>query len=316
MRILITGGAGFIGSNLIGYLIKKADNEIVCVDNFDDFYSVSQKQANILGFVNEPNFLFVECDILYKEEVKKLPIVDVIIHLAAKTGVRSSMLTPLLYQSVNVGTTKNMLEFARTNNIKQFIFSSSSSIYGENPNIPWTEEEVPMPISPYAVSKLDCEALGFEYSSLYSIRFIALRFFTVFGPAQRPDLAIYKFFYSIINERPLHIFGDGLSVRNYSYVDDIILGINAAISYEESNCEIINLSGERSLNLLELIRLIENICEKKAIIHWADMQCGDVLITNAKIDKANKLLKYYPTTDIRTGLSKFYEWFKSSQRLE
>jgi len=310
-RILITGAAGFIGSNLINRLLLSGIYQLIGFDNFDDFYSREQKERNVAPFHSHPDFQFSEGDIRNLEDLLALGDLDVIVHLAAKAGVRPSIKNPVLYQEVNVGGTQNLLEFARQKNIKQFVFASSSSVYGINENIPWNEEEKLKPISPYASTKLSCEMLGHVYSHLYGIRFIALRFFTVYGPSQRPDLAIHKFFDSISKGQAIPVFGDGSTSRDYTFVEDTIQGIEAAINYTKSDFEIINLGNHQTVTLSELIAAIENILGKKAIIDRQPEQPGDVPQTYANISKAQRLLNYHPETGLETGLIKFYDWYKN-----
>ena len=312
-RILITGAAGFIGSNLISSLLQNGNYSIVGLDNFDDFYPRKQKERNVKPFASNTNFRLVEGDIRNMSDLESLDEIDVIVHLAAKAGVRPSILDPILYQDVNVGGTQNLLEFARKRNIQQFVFASSSSVYGINELVPWSEEDKLMPISPYASTKLSCEMLGHVYSHLYGIRFLALRFFTVYGPGQRPDLAIHKFFKSIINGKPIPVFGDGSTSRDYTFVEDTVMSIEAAISYESSQFEIINVGNHKTVSLSELISAIEDVCGKKAIIDRQPEQAGDVRQTYADINKATKLLKYHPKTDLQTGLKKFYSWYLKIQ---
>ena len=312
-RVLITGAAGFIGCNLIRSLLQDGRYYVVGLDNFDAFYSRTEKEKNIASFFGDPNFLFYEGDIRNNPDLDALGDIDVIVHLAAKAGVRPSIKDPILYQEVNVGGTQNLLEFARRRNITQFVFASSSSVYGINKQIPWSEDDKLMPISPYASTKLSCEMLGHVYSHLYGIRFLALRFFTVYGPGQRPDLAIHKFFKSIINGEAIPVFGDGSSSRDYTYVGDTVKGIEAAISYESSNFEIINLGNHRTITLSDLILAIENSCGKKAVIDRQPDQQGDVPQTYADIQKAKKLLGYQPSTDLKTGLENFYSWYLETQ---
>jgi len=309
-NILITGGAGFIGSNLIKKLLSTNKYNVVCIDNFDDFYSLKQKDLNISSFKDHENFTLIRGDIRNLQDLEKAGKIDVIVHLAAKAGVRPSILDPILYQDVNVSGTQNLLEFARKNDIKQFVFASSSSVYGVNENVPWHENERLLPISPYASTKLSGEMLGHVYSHLYGIRFIALRFFTVYGPGQRPDLAIHKFFKSILNNTPIPVFGDGSTSRDYTFVTDTIQGIEAAIEYSGSEFEIINLGNHQTVTLKGLIEAIENICEKKAIINRLPNQPGDVSQTYADIAKAEKLLGYKPQVKLEEGLSSFLEWYK------
>jgi UDP-glucuronate 4-epimerase len=312
-RILVTGAAGFIGSNLTRSLLSQQNVQVIGFDNFDDFYSRDQKERNISSFISDTNFSFFEGDIRNMDDLLALPEFDVIVHLAAKAGVRPSILNPVLYQEVNVAGTQNLLEFARQKNIKQFVFASSSSVYGINEQVPWTEEEKLMPISPYASTKLSCEMLGHVYSHLYGIRFLSLRFFTVYGPAQRPDLAIHKFFNSILKGQAIPVFGDGSTSRDYTFVADTVQGIEAAINYNASDFEIINLGNRQTVNLSELIEAIENVCGKKAIINRQPEQLGDVPQTYANISKAQKLLNYHPQTSLETGLKAFYAWYLDNQ---
>ena len=310
-RILITGAAGFIGSNLTNRLLQSGKYQVIGLDNFDDFYSRGQKEKNLAPFISNRDFQFFEGDIRNMDDLLALGEPDVIVHLAAKAGVRPSIQNPVLYQDVNVAGTQNLLEFARQKNIRQFVFASSSSVYGINENIPWNEEEKLKPISPYASTKLSCEMLGHVYSHLYGIRFLALRFFTVYGPGQRPDLAIHKFFNSISKGQAIPVFGDGSTSRDYTFVEDTIQGIEAAINYDQSDFEIINLGNHQTVTLSELIAAIEKICGKQAIIDRQPEQPGDVPQTYADISKAQKLLNYQPKTELETGLRRFYEWYNN-----
>ena len=311
---LITGGAGFIGSNLIKNLLDTVrDIRITCIDNFDPFYSIQQKEFNISAFEGDPRFSLIKID-LGKAGRNELMLniprrIDVIIHLAAKAGVRPSIENPMAYQQSNVVGLQNLLEFAREKNVSQFVFASSSSVYGVNKNLPWKETEQLQPISPYAMTKLSGEGAGHVFSHLHGIRFIALRFFTVFGPAQRPDLAIHKFVKSIVQDKPIPLYGDGSTSRDYTYVDDIVSGILAAIEYDGSLFEIINLGNNYSVPLLELIKNIEEVTGRKAVIDRQPEQAGDVPHTFADISKAQRLLHYQPSTTLKAGLEKFYSWF-------
>ena len=313
-RILITGAAGFIGSNLISSLLQRDDVQVIGLDNFDDFYSREQKEKNMSSFISNANFSFIEGDVRNMNDLLALSKIDAIVHLAAKAGVRTSINNPILFQEVNVSGTQNLLELARQRNIKHFVFASSSSVYGINQNVPWHEEEKLMPISPYASTKLSCEMLGHVYSHLYGIRFLALRFFTVYGPAQRPDLAIHKFFNSISKGQTIPVYGDGSTSRDYTFVDDTVQGIMSAIDYDKSDFEIINLGNHQTVTLTELILAIERICGKKAIIDRLPEQAGDVRQTYANISKAQNLLSYHPETKLETGLLKFYEWYLDNQK--
>lgn len=313
---LITGGAGFIGSHLVDLLLEEKKWKITCVDNFDPYYTPVFKRQNIEQHINNPDFILIDEDICNKEKLnKKLnEKYDIIIHLAAKAGVRPSINNPLEYQKVNITGTQNLLEIAKERFIKQFIFSSSSSVYGINPKTPWSESEnVLMPISPYASTKVSAELMGHVYSHLFPIRFIALRLFTVFGPRQRPDLAIYKFTDNIINDKEICMFGNGSTSRDYTYVQDVINGIRAAMDYDKSKFEIINIGNTQTITLLKLINALENIIGKKALIKKIQEQPGDVPVTFADISKAKKLLSYNPATDFIAGLKKFYTWFRNEK---
>lgn len=311
-RVLITGGAGFIGSNLTRELLKTGQYHVTCIDNFDSFYSRHLKEDNIKDFFNNKNYNLVDGDIRNNGDLNKIWDVNIIVHLAAKAGVRQSIQNPLIYQDVNVAGTHNILEFAKYRKVKQFVFASSSSVYGISPNIPWNEEEKLLPISPYASSKLSDEMLGHVYSHLHGIRFIALRFFTVYGPAQRPDLAIHKFFDLIMKKQPIPVFGDGNTIRDYTYIDDIVKGIKAAMEYDSSDYEEINLGNNTPISLNALIGSIENVCGEKAIINRQPEQPGDVAITYADITKAQKLLGYQPKMDLNEGLRSFYNWLNNT----
>ena len=320
MHYLITGGAGFIGSRLIKDLLDSIPNiQITCIDNFDPFYSIAQKKFNISPFANDPRFNLLKLDIGKtdpNELVSNIPQpVQVIIHLAAKAGVRPSIENPMAYQQSNVIGLQNLLEFARKKDITQIVFASSSSVYGINDHFPWKEDEKLMPISPYAMTKLSGEMLGHVYSKLYGIRFIALRFFTVYGPGQRPDLAIHKFTKALLSQQPITVFGTGETCRDYTYVDDIVSGIKAAIQYTNSNFEIINLGNHYAVSLMQLINMLEKITGVKANIKYLPDQPGDVPKTYADITKAKELLGYDPGTSLETGLKKFYEWFLQNQEM-
>ncbi|PRY49837.1 UDP-glucuronate 4-epimerase [Arcticibacter pallidicorallinus] len=309
-HILVTGGAGFIGSNLITTLLLSGEYKVTCIDNFDDFYPIAQKEWNIKDFDQNPNFSLIQGDIRNPEDLQKAQNVDAIIHLAAKAGVRPSIENPGLYLDVNINGTRILLDYARENGIKQFLFASSSSVYGINENVPWIEEDPLLPISPYASSKVAGEMLGHVYSHLYGIRFVALRFFTVYGPGQRPDLAIHKFFKAISNDQPIPVFGDGSTSRDYTFVDDTVRGIVAALDYTRSDFEIINLGNHRTITLGSLIEAIEDTVGKKAIIDRHPEQPGDVSQTYAEISKAQEYLGYDPSTSLEEGLDVFYKWFK------
>lgn len=312
-KILVTGGAGFIGSHLVENLLAEENRQIVVVDNFNDFYSPEIKRANISAFLDNPRFRLCETDICDGENLLKVFAenrFDAIVHLAAWAGVRPSLENPGLYTRVNVSGTLNLLEAAKDFGVKQFVFGSSSSVYGVNCKIPFSEEDrVQQPISPYAATKAAGELLCHTFSHLYDIRAVCLRFFTVYGARQRPDLAIHKFSRLIWEEKPIPVFGDGTTRRDYTFIDDVIEGVRAAIDYDKSNYEIFNLGESETVELSHLIDLLEKNLGKKAIIDRKPMQPGDVPQTFADISKARKLLNYNPQTKIEDGIPKFTEWF-------
>jgi UDP-glucuronate 4-epimerase len=266
------------------------------------------------GFINNPNVKFLTIDILDEQALLNnlTEQYSVIIHLAAKAGVRPSIEKPIDYQDVNVKGTQNMLEFAKLKNIKQFVFASSSSVYGVNKNFPWKESDAVLnPISPYASTKISGELLGHVYSHLYGIRFIALRFFTVFGPRQRPDLAIHLFSKKILNNEKINVFGNGSTRRDYTYISDLIEGIFNSIHYIRTPFEVFNLGNHHTVSLTEMIETIELEFEKKAIIDYLPEQMGDVPITFADISKAEQLLNYNPKTSFKEGIKQFKEWLQT-----
>lgn len=318
MHLLVTGSAGFIGHHLLAALYAKYPGvQITCIDNFDPFYDVSIKEQNIQPFLDKPGFQLLRLD-LGQTSISHLhslipdPI-DAILHLAAKAGVRPSIQNPEAYQQANVVGTQNLLDFALATNVPHFVFASSSSVYGVNDHFPWKEEETLIPISPYASTKLAGEELGRQYSHQHGIRFIALRFFTVYGPGQRPDLAIHKFTKAIINDEPLTIYGDGSTSRDYTYVEDIVQGILAALEYRGTSYEIINLGNHYSIPLIDLIRALEKVVGSAAKLVYGPEQPGDVPKTYADISKAKQLLGYDPRTSLEKGLTEFVNWYRAQQ---
>jgi UDP-glucuronate 4-epimerase len=310
---LVTGGAGFIGSHLVDSLLATGWR-VTAIDNFDAFYARSLKEQNVAAQRMHPAYTLAETDIRDWQELERLPgHYDVIVHLAARAGVRPSIEQPRLYQEVNVAGTQNLLEFCRTREIRQFVFASSSSVYGVNPHVPWSEDAVVLrPISPYASTKVSCELLGHAYSYLYGIRFIALRFFTVYGPRQRPDLAIRKFAELMLRGDAIPLFGRGDSRRDYTYVDDTVAGIRAAMDYDGSSYETINLGNDHAVSLADLVSSLEMILGVRARIQRLPDQPGDVPQTWANIDKARTLLGYQPQTRLEKGLERFALWLESS----
>lgn len=307
---LVTGGAGFIGSHLVDALLAEGWRVSV-VDNFDPFYDPAIKRRTIEPHLEHPHYTLHELDLRDAQRLQDelSGDYDVIVHLAARAGVRPSLEDPVTYQEVNVTGTQNLLELARSWGCAQFVFASSSSVYGVNPRVPWREDDhVLAPISPYASTKVSGELLGHVYSHLYGIRFVGLRFFTVYGPRQRPDLAIHKFARKIIAGEILPVFGDGTSRRDYTYIDDIIAGVRAAMDYNATDFEIINLGNNRTVSLSEMIAGIEAALGKEAQIQRLPNQPGDVPQTWASVEKAGSLLGYAPSTSFAQGLEHFVAW--------
>lgn len=308
-HVLVTGGAGFIGSHLVDTLLKDG-RTVTVLDNFDAFYPRALKEQNIAGHRAHGRWTLVEADIRDRAALDALPQdIDVVVHLAAKAGVRPSIQDPLSYQAVNVAGTQNLLEFARTRGIPQFVFASSSSVYGVNPRVPWSEEDhVLQPISPYASTKVSGELLGHVYSHLYGIRFLALRFFTVYGPRQRPDLAINKFARLMQAGKPIPMFGDGSTRRDYTFVQDIVAGIRAAMVYHATPYEVINLGNDQTVSLRQMIAGLEHALGVTARLEQLPEQPGDVPQTWASVEKARRLLGYAPSTSYPEGVRHFIEW--------
>jgi UDP-glucuronate 4-epimerase len=316
-NILITGGAGFIGSHLVDCLLAEGGWSITVVDDFNDFYDPAIKRENVRARLSNPNFKLVEADIRNQADLEKAfgeTQFDRIAHLAARAGVRPSLKEPRLYVETNINGTLNLLELARAHGVKQFVLGSSSSVYGMNSKVPFSEDDpIFNPISPYAATKAAGELLGHSYAHLYDMRIVCLRFFTVYGARQRPDLAIHKFAKLISAGKPIPVFGDGTTRRDYTYIDDIIAGVRAAIDYDQSNYEVINLGESRTVELRELISLLESALDRHAEIDRQPPQPGDVPQTFADITKARRLLGYDPQTQIEEGIGKFVEWFRENQ---
>ena len=313
-RVLVTGGAGFIGSHLFEALLAGGWGVSV-LDNFDEFYDPGIKLRNLQKCQADKRFRLVRGDIRKQGDVEEAigEGVEALVHLAARAGVRFSIEQPLLYQDVNVAGTAMLLEAARRHKVRKFIFAGSSSVYGNNRKLPFSEtDNVDHPISPYAATKKAGELLCHAYYHLFGVNVTCLRFFTVYGPRQRPDLAIHKFCQAIEAGRPITMFGDGSMQRDYTYIDDIIQGVVAAID----RCQgyhLYNLGESRPVMLRDLIAQIEAILGKKAIIQRLPMQPGDMDSTYADITLAQKELAYRPATDIRRGLEYFVQWLRSGQ---
>ena len=337
---LVTGGAGFIGSHLVEKLLKDG-NRVINVDNFNEFYNYNIKVKNILDstgkiqkkdegeikveelqdlkkLVDSGNYTLEIVDITNMEileEVFQRNKIDIVIHLAAMAGVRPSIEKPLLYEKVNIRGTMNILELMNKYNIKKFVCASSSSVYGNNEKVPFSEKDnVDRAISPYAATKKSCEVIGHSYHHLYNIDTIMLRFFTVYGPRQRPDLAIHKFTKAITEEKEMPFYGDGTTQRDYTYIDDIIDGILKSIVYLEENeniYEIINLGESETVSLRKMVETLEKEIGKKAVLKQLSMQPGDVNRTFADISKAKELIGYDPKTKFEEGIKKFVNWYRN-----
>ena len=340
-NFLITGGAGFIGSTVAEKLLNNGD-KVVVVDNFNDFYDYNRKIRNILEItnnfnkidefenlskdkkisklieiVNSDNFTLIYGDIRDREGMDRVfaeNSFDLVFNPAAMAGVRPSLLDPMLYEDVNVRGYMNLLELCKKYGVKKFVQASSSSVYGNNKEVPFKETAiVDFAISPYAATKKSCEVMGHVYHKLYNIDMVQLRFFTVYGPKQRPDLAIHKFTKMILEDKPIPFYGDGTTKRDYTYIDDIVDGILKSMNYlfnNENVYEIFNLGESHVVSLKEMVETIENTLGKKAILDIQPMQSGDVEKTYADISKAKSMIGYDPQTNFAEGIRKFVEWYK------
>lgn len=312
---LITGGAGFIGSHLADKLLKEG-NKVIVVDNFCDFYNPKIKEDNVKHNLNNANYTLKRIDIRNREELAKAfdeANVDVVIHLAAMAGVRPSIDNPIYYQEVNCVGTQNILEEMKAHNVKKLVMASSSSVYGNCKEVPFKEDMVvDFAISPYAATKKANEVMTHVYHKLFDFNVIMLRFFTVFGPRQRPDLAINKFTRLMLNNEPIPMFGDGTTSRDYTYVEDIVSGIEKSIEYVNNNkdvYEILNLGNSSPISLKEMINTIAEVLGKTPNIEELPMQPGDVERTFADISKAKKLIGYEPKTSFKQGIENFVKWY-------
>jgi UDP-glucuronate 4-epimerase len=317
-RVLVTGGAGFIGSNVVRRLLADNTASVSIVDNFNDFYSPALKRKNIEDFLDDDRFTLFETDICDAEGLQRVfengPF-DSIIHLAARAGVRPSLEQPQLYVETNVNGTTNLLECARKFGTRQVVFGSSSSVYGDRCKAPFAESaNVGYPISPYAATKIAGEVMCHAYSHLYNLPVVCLRFFTVYGACQRPDLAIHKFAKLISEGKPIPVFGDGTTRRDYTYIDDIVQGVMAALEYTKKPFDIFNLGESQTVELNRLIELLEENLGREAVIDRMPLQPGDVPMTCADINKSKTELGYAPLTGIEEGIAKFVEWYKQNAR--
>ncbi len=310
MNVLVTGGAGFIGSHVAEALLQRGD-QVTVLDDFNDFYDPAIKRENIANLAPAANV--IEGDIRDATLVSRVfaeTAFDAVIHLAARAGVRPSLKDPQLYTDTNIVGTQTLLEASRAVGVKKWVFASSSSVYGTNENVPFKETDaVARPISPYAATKLAGEALCHVYHHLYDFDMVCLRFFTVYGPRQRPDLAIHKFTRAIDQGQPIEMYGDGSSRRDYTYIDDILQGVLAAVD-RSLGFEVINLGESRTVTLAELVRQLEGLLGKQARIRQLETQPGDVPVTYADVDKARRLLDYNPSVPIEDGLARFVAWYR------
>jgi len=311
MKVLVTGGAGFIGSHLVERLLAEG-HRVVCLDNFDDFYDPALKRRNLAAALKHPGFRLVEGDLRDEGGLEKLfagEKFDLVAHLAARAGVRPSVENPALYVDVNLRGTVYLLEACEHHAVRRFIFASSSSVYGNSSRVPFSEDDpVNTPISPYAATKKAGELLCHTYHHLYGMDIACLRYFTVYGPRQRPEMAIHHFTRSIQEGKKISLFGDGSSRRDYTYVDDAIDGTLGALR-REHGFQVYNIGESQTITLAELLAAIEEQVGKKAIIEHLPEQPGDVKLTYAEIGKARERLGYNPQTKIREGLARFVRWY-------
>lgn len=316
-NVLITGGAGFIGSNLVDSLID--NNRVTVIDDFNDFYDPVIKRSNLAHHLKRGEIKLVEANICDRQAIDSLfarEKFDCVVHLAARAGVRPSLQNPPAYAETNVTGTYVLLDSASRYGVSQFVFGSSSSVYGVTSQIPFNETDpLSAPISPYAATKIAGEIACKVFSNLYDMRVVCLRFFTAYGPRQRPDLVIHKFARMIMNEQPLPVFGDGCSRRDYTYIDDLVAGVLAAMDFSDSKYEIFNLGESRTVELNRVIELLAKALGKQPIIEYLPEQPGDVPLTHADITKARRVLGYNPRTDIETGIEKFAGWLREQLAL-
>ncbi|WP_421829915.1 SDR family NAD(P)-dependent oxidoreductase [Larkinella sp.] len=315
MTILLTGGAGFIGSNLAKQLLEEG-HQVICLDNLDSYYAPDIKWKNVQQTLSSPAYHFHQGDIRDSELVDTLfqtYAFDAVIHLAARAGVRPSVQDPALYYDVNVNGTLTLLQAMQRFGVTKMVFASSSSVYGDSPHVPFSETDpADRPLSPYAASKRAAELLCHTFHNLYGFDIFCLRFFTVYGPLQRPEMAISQFTESILNEKAINVFGDGSTARDYTYVDDIVSGIIQSLK-NLKGYEVLNIGGSDPISLANLIRVIEQAVGKTALINRLPMQPGDVQQTYADIRKAAQLIDYHPSVRVEDGIQRFVDWFRTRQ---
>ncbi|GAA4465854.1 GDP-mannose 4,6-dehydratase [Nibrella saemangeumensis] len=317
MKILLTGGAGFIGSHLTKELLEQG-HAVICLDNLDTYYDPKIKRQNIRQFSADPNYLFIEGDIRDRtllDALFRLYGCDTVVHLAARAGVRPSVENPALYFDVNVNGTLSILEAMRQAGVRRMVMASSSSVYGDAERVPFTESDAcDRPLSPYAASKRSAELLAHTYHHLYGFDISCLRFFTVYGPGQRPEMAISQFTERVLNGLPITLFGDGTTARDYTYIDDITHGILKAIDHLNGYA-VLNIGGSDPISLRDLVSLIEKATGETALIDWQPMQPGDVERTYADVSLARKQIGYMPSVRIDEGILKFVNWYKLKHEL-
>ena len=314
MKVLVTGGAGFIGSYLVDSLLTD-DTQVTVVDNFESDYPAEVKRRNIAAHLNHPGYALVPFDLRAPEPlIKQVPrTVDVVVHLAGKAGVLPSLADPISTYAANVNGTIAVLEYARAAGVPKVVFASSSSVYGESPYPPWDEDDILSPVSPYGASKLAGEQLLRLYSRLYGIQAIALRYFTAYGPRQRPDLAIHKFARCLRDGRPVTLYGDGSSRRDYTYIDDIVAGTRQAMAYQAAGFHAFNLGSGAPVTLLQMAKQVATAMRRQAVVEHHPVQAGDPPVTWARIDKARRDLGYQPSLSFADGVTRFVDWYVAEE---
>ncbi|MCK8493094.1 GDP-mannose 4,6-dehydratase [Spirosoma sp. RP8] len=314
MKILLTGAAGFIGSHLTEHLLSMG-HTVIGYDNFDNQYDPVRKHINIHFLTTHPNFTFIQNDIRDQAsltDVLRQYRCDTVVHLAARTGVRDSVREPALCIDVNVNGTLSLLEAMRLTKVRRLVMASSSSVYGNSSAVPFREDDdANLPLSPYAMSKRSAELLAHTYHHLHGFDVACLRFFTVYGPRQRPEMAISRFTEKMYGGQPITIYGDGSTSRNYTYIYDTIMGISRSINHLKG-FDLLNIGGSGAVKLSELVGIIEQAVGRKAVIDWQPNQPGDVTLTSADLHRANNRIGYLPSVQIEEGISRFVSWYRQT----